>query len=256
MNKITHRRISVGFGYIVVALLYLYGMLKINYYEAFIIIVTISQVGARFPDYDHIWKNIADRDAVKFVINKIIQMTGGRHRSRHTHSIDVFIVTGICMYLINYLMFDTEVNLSVGLTIVTGFICGWASHLFADAMTMDGIYLFCWSSIKVRLVPKKLSRMAMFLISMVLISVGLTIRIVMLQSVGTIIGLIGLIVLIIGLRYGNMRFTTGDEWEQLVQQVMIVINIILGIGAFIFPMLLAIEEGINGVPDIINILTK
>lgn len=256
MNRITHRKFSVGFGYVAIALMYMYDMLDINYYEAFVIIITVSQIGAKFPDYDHVWKNIGDKDAIKFLINKIIHITGGKHRSRHTHSIDIFVAASICMLWLNKYIFEAGVNYSIGKTIIVGFICGWASHLFADSLTLDGVYLLFWANIKVRIVPKKISKILFVLIGIAVIGYGLFSDIIMKQEYGLVVALVGTLILVLAIRFGGMKFKTGDEWEQIVQRSLILVNVSLGIGAFIFPVLLALKNGITTMPDIINILIK
>ncbi|MBO5387970.1 MAG: hypothetical protein J6A59_07520, partial [Lachnospiraceae bacterium] len=84
MTGPTHRQYSVCFGAIALMLIYRLGITEINYYLAMPIILTTSRFGAQFPDFDHEWQNVGDKTVVKRLINILIHLTGGKHRSWQT----------------------------------------------------------------------------------------------------------------------------------------------------------------------------
>lgn len=157
MTGKTHVKVSTCFALIAVMSM---NFTRINYYVYMIVILMCSSAGAKFPDLDHSWCNIPDKNVVKWVVNKLIRYTGGRHRSRHTHSIDVMIVTYICSNkLVEWyfgLGYLSQLDREILLMIIIGFWSGWLSHLYADALTYDGIYWSCLFKYKLKLVPKKL----------------------------------------------------------------------------------------------------
>ena len=73
-------------------------------YVAAILLNMFSVIEALFPDVDHVWKNVKEKTAVNWLVNKFIHITGGTHRSRHTHSWDLCLMpfAGL-LYLTNVL---------------------------------------------------------------------------------------------------------------------------------------------------------
>lgn len=135
----------------------------VNYYLSLLILLLISKQGALFPDVDHIWKNVKEKTTVNWIINKLIHITGGKHRSWQTHSIDIWAIFGfITCFLPNYLynkgVIDI-VNKEVLSLVLIGFISGWGSHLFSDMLTPEGVRLVCWNNFKLKFVPRAVGRL-------------------------------------------------------------------------------------------------
>ena len=103
MTAPTHRQYSICFALIANMLLYIYGITEINYYLALPIMLMASRSGALFPDVDHNWQNVKDKTVVNWFINKLIHITGGKHRSWQTHSIDIVVIFCFLSYILpNY----------------------------------------------------------------------------------------------------------------------------------------------------------
>lgn len=160
MTYLTHRRCAVWVAIIGCMFLYNRGMQHINYYLALIMTIQFSKVGGLFPDIDHQWKNVKEKTAINWVINKIIHITGGKHRSWQTHSID--IVVGFCVltFWLPGFLFEKNyigvVDKEILSAMMTGFSLGWVSHILADMLNGVGVRLVCWSKKHVALVPKQL----------------------------------------------------------------------------------------------------
>lgn len=159
MNYKTHKVFSVFFIMMGVMFLYYKIQPEINYYLFLMVGLSASQKGALFPDIDHHWNSVADKTMINRVINFLIRVTGGVHRSRHTHSIDLHILFGALFYYVpNYLLsngYITEVNYAIASVLLFSFWLGVGSHLFADMLTRSGVYLSCLLNIKIRLIPNK-----------------------------------------------------------------------------------------------------
>jgi len=117
MTFVTHREFSIIFIYLGAIALYNSGVSHVNYYLALIIMLKIGKAGALFPDIDHEWQNVKEKTTGNWVVNKIIHLLGGKHRSWVTHSID--IAAWFCMisyfgpkYLLQRGMID-QVNYEV-----------------------------------------------------------------------------------------------------------------------------------------------
>lgn len=160
MTGPTHRKYSVCFAFIATVILYRFNFTSINYYLSLIIILMASKAGAIFPDLDHDWHNIGVKTVPNWIINKIIHITGGKHRSWQTHSIDIcawFTVLAINLPIIMYnKQMISEVNKEMLSILMIGFASGWISHLYADMLTGEGVRLIFFINKKIRLVPKKL----------------------------------------------------------------------------------------------------
>lgn len=158
MTSATHRQYSVSFAFLACMLLYWLGELHINYYLSMIVLLSASRYGALFPDVDHSWDNVKEKTVPNFIINKIIHITGGKHRSWQTHSIDIVAIFTVISYIIPKILYShnilNEVNCDVLSLILFGFCSGWISHIFSDMLTSAGVRLLCWSKFKLKLVPK------------------------------------------------------------------------------------------------------
>ena len=196
MTGPTHKQYAVTFALATNTLLYACGMTEVNYYLSLPIVLLTSKYGALFPDVDHTWQNVKDKTIPNWIINKIIHITGGKHRSWQTHSIDIVAIVVLMSYILPKLLFQygfiTSVNMEVMSIIMFGFSSGWISHIFADMLTSAGVRLICWLPFKVALVPKKLFK---------------------------------------------LKFNTGNEWEAFCFRLTRVINIILGVGCILYPII-------------------
>ena len=94
MTYPTHRQYAICFAFLTSMLVYKYSLSEINYYLALPIILMASKYGALFPDLDHIWQNVKEKTVPNWIINKLIHITGGKHRSWQTHSIDILAIFG------------------------------------------------------------------------------------------------------------------------------------------------------------------
>ena len=159
MTGPTHRQYSTCFACLTMILFYKLGITEIGYYPAFIIVLLTSKVGALFPDLDHDWSNIGVKTVPNKIINTIIHLTGGKHRSWQTHSIDICACFTILAYFLPRYLCDKNiisvVNREVISLLALGFASGWISHLFSDMLTSAGVRVLCFLNKKVKLVPKK-----------------------------------------------------------------------------------------------------
>ena len=160
MTGKTHRQYSICFAFMACIFLNSYEITQINYYLTIPIMLMAGKFGAAMPDVDHIWKNVGDKTTLNFIINKIIHLTGGKHRSWQTHSIDICtIFTVVSIALPNGLYINEKISIidkEIATLLLLGVASGWISHLFSDMLTSGGVRLFCFSKKKVALVPKKL----------------------------------------------------------------------------------------------------
>lgn len=160
MTRPTHKQYSVCFAFITMMLFYKYGVTQINYYIALIIILKAAESGALFPDVDHSWQNVSEKTVPNKIINTLIHITGGSHRSWQTHSWDISIIfTAIAYFLPKYLYYVGKlsvVNYEIISLLLLGFASGWISHLFSDMLTSAGVKVICFVDFKVKFVPRKL----------------------------------------------------------------------------------------------------
>lgn len=160
MTGPTHRQYSICFAFLVSILFFRLGITNINYYLAIPILLTTARTGALFPDVDHDWHNVHDKTTINRIINFIIHLTGGKHRSWQTHSIDICAWFTLGAFKIPKYLYSTgslsQVNFEVLQLLLLGFASGWISHLFSDMLTGEGVRLFCFIKKKVRFVPRKL----------------------------------------------------------------------------------------------------
>lgn len=160
MTGPTHRVYSVCFAFLTTILYYNNNITEINYYLALIIILLVSKKGALFPDLDHIWKNVHEKTVPNKIVNTLIHITGGKHRSWQTHSIDICTWFTVLSYYLPKILYNkgiiSIVNREVMSILLLGFASGWISHLFSDMLTGEGVRLFCFNKKKVRFVPRKI----------------------------------------------------------------------------------------------------
>lgn len=161
MTYMTHKVFAIGWVLIGNMILYKTGITNINYYLTLMITLPAGKFGALFPDVDHHWDNVKEKTLVNMVINKLIHLTGGKHRSWQTHSWDICLIVTVLGFIVPNIetLHMTEVNREVLSILWIGFSMGWTSHLFSDMLTSGGVRLFCWNKFKVKLVPKRLGKL-------------------------------------------------------------------------------------------------
>lgn len=160
MTGKTHKVYAIFMSFIVAMIIYEKGLTEIDYYLALPILIMTAKYGALFPDIDHDWRNVHDKTVPNFIINKIIHLTGGKHRSWQTHSIDILIVAILISFNLPDILYHygkiSLVNKEVMSILMMGFTSGWTSHIFSDMLTSAGVRGTCFSSTKLKFVPKKI----------------------------------------------------------------------------------------------------
>ena len=162
MGGPTHKQYSILFACITLIIAFNINLSSINYFLAIPIVMSISKSGALFPDIDHAWRNVGNKTVLNRILNIIIRHTGGKHRSRHTHSIDICIWFIVITYWVpNYLYrmgYLSQVNKEVAVLLAMSFASGWVSHLFSDMLTVDGVYPFVFAKKRIAFVPKQIGK--------------------------------------------------------------------------------------------------
>lgn len=160
MTGKSHKQYAICGAYVVAMLFYVFNITGINYYLGLMIALLVAKVGGKFPDLDHAWCNIGEKTIPHKVINTLIHITGGKHRSWQTHSIDICIWVTVAARWIPELLYSygfIEIaDRSLMLVMTLSFAAGYISHLFSDMLTSEGVYLLCFMKLKVKLVPKKI----------------------------------------------------------------------------------------------------
>lgn len=161
MNGQTHEQFAIGFAVTSAMVMRAASLTELNKYSCVVIGLPFVLAGAKFPDYDIKWDSIGDKNMIKFAINKLITLTGGKHRSRHTHSVDIAIIALILGIGINSILYNkrliTYMDSSIINLTVVNFVLGWISHLVCDMLNPSGIYLTAfYPKIKLHIVPKKI----------------------------------------------------------------------------------------------------
>ena len=110
MTGPTHRQYSICFACLAAMLFFTMGISHVNYYLALPILLSASRAGALFPDVDHNWQNVSDNTVINKIINTLIHLTGGKHRSWQTHSIDICAWFTIISYIIPNRLYHTEIG--------------------------------------------------------------------------------------------------------------------------------------------------
>ena len=160
MTYATHRAFMVWWVLLTNILIYKVLEPEVNYYLALIVMLQFGKVGALFPDIDHSWRNVKEKTIPNWIINKLIHMTNGRHRSWQTHSIDIVVIANILSFRLPTYLYNTglldSINANILSIILLGFSTGWVSHIISDMLTSDGVRIFCFNKKKIALVPKEL----------------------------------------------------------------------------------------------------
>lgn len=166
MTGPTHKQFSVAFVFIAAIVLFEKGVFTAllttnqpNYWLALILMMPIAKVGAKFPDWDQDWQYINERSVASFIVNKLIHLTGGRHRSWQTHSLDITLWLCVASLTVPDMLISKGVVSSVNgkfLYIITvAFMAGWLSHAYSDMLNGVGIRIFFWNRKTIAFVPKK-----------------------------------------------------------------------------------------------------
>lgn len=163
MTARTHKEFAISFIYLATFYIYNTALIDINYYILLVIMLCVGAKGALFPDVDHSWNNVKEKTLFNRIINGIIHITGGKHRSWQTHSLDLCIVTFILLMTVNRYLFSieklSELNYSVLEMLILAFYSGWVSHLISDMFTVGGVYLLFLGLKKIRLVPRRIGKL-------------------------------------------------------------------------------------------------
>lgn len=128
-----------------------------NEFVQLLIMYPFASFGSIFSDLDHGADSIPSKDPVAIGINKVLRMTGAKHRSWQTHSL--LVTGGFCLFLFalvflgnNLIGVSGAIDWACLRLATIGFICGVLSHLILDAFTTAGIHI--WPGLKLRFVPK------------------------------------------------------------------------------------------------------
>lgn len=241
MTYKTHRRFAVCWVFVASIILYKFGVSKIGYYPMLIIMLSAGQEGAKFPDKDHDWKNVKDKTALNYIINKVIHLTGGKHRSWQTHSLDIWIYSAIVTLFINRGLYKggtiDVINYEVIMIILVGFFVGWLSHLVSDMLTSAGIRLTFLRNRKIAFVPQGINKTYTLGVGAIIIAGGIALILLNVSDIGTVMVLLGICSVAFFIRIGDMRFNTGDVWEESVYKAMGYINCVTGVIALIYPFM-------------------
>lgn len=166
MTGPTHREYSVTFVCIAAMIMYSCSMFTLkfninqpNYYLALLMMLPISKLGAKFPDVDHEWEYVKDKTVVNRILNTLIHITGGQHRSWQTHSIDIVLILTLAAIILPDKLIEygvvSAVNGKLIYLIVIAFMSGWVSHIFSDMLNGVGVRLICVKRWRVAFVPRK-----------------------------------------------------------------------------------------------------
>lgn len=163
MTGATHKKFAIAAAFTAQAILYKNGLTQVNYYVSIPILLGAAKYGALFPDVDHTWQNVKEKTVPNFIINKLIHLTGGKHRSWQTHSIDICLISQILMWILPELMLKQgiiqNINFEVIRILLTGFSFGWISHIISDMLTSAGVRILCFNKTKLALVPKSIGKL-------------------------------------------------------------------------------------------------
>lgn len=127
-----------------------------NEFVQLLMMYPFASFGSIFPDLDHGPDTLPSKDPIAIGINRVLRLTGAKHRSWQTHSL--LVTGGFCLlmfsllYLLNSFYAGTIEVACLTLALI-GFVCGLFSHLLLDAFSTAGIHI--WPGFKLRFVPKK-----------------------------------------------------------------------------------------------------
>ena len=68
----THKQFAIFFVYVAAILLNMFSVIEVNFYLQVILMLGLGKAGALFPDVDHVWKNVKEKTAVNWLVNKFI----------------------------------------------------------------------------------------------------------------------------------------------------------------------------------------
>ena len=242
MTYRTHREFAVVFVLIANIVIYKLGLSKTNYFINMAVMLLFGKQGALFPDVDHTWQNVKEKTVINKVINVIIHMTGGTHRSWQTHSWDIWLASLIgVLYINSRLSYEDS---TVFIVIIMGFWLGWFSHLFSDMLTSGGVRILCISKkTTVSIVPKHANLVTNAGLSTLVTVLGaLMWWFNFYKGIGLGLIIVGIVLLGISFKIGDMKFNTGGAWEQLVYNTTVKINIAFTIFALCYP---TVEKYLN-----------
>ena len=134
MTGPTHRQYSICFAVLTAILLYRKGITEINYYLSLPILLMAGRSGALFPDVDHTWQNVSDKTYINKIINTIIHITGGKHRSWQTHSWDICLIFTMFSYFIPNILFNLGKISAVNREVMCILLLGFSALVFASAL--------------------------------------------------------------------------------------------------------------------------
>lgn len=162
MCKKTHAEFAQGFA---ILFCILFDILFPNFVHFYILVVLTTIIAnkfARFNDYDQNWNSISEKTTLSRIVNTIVVKTGGTHRSKQTHSIDLCLAKyAFMLYLVAQggrvgVLSDFEMSLIR--VMLFGAFSGEFSHLLADMFNGDGVWPSIFSKKKIAFVPKKIGK--------------------------------------------------------------------------------------------------
>ncbi len=159
MTAATHKQFAIAWVLIGNAILSMQELTQINYYLSMIIMVQIAKYGALFPDIDCAWNSVKEKNGFTRIMNFLIRVTGGKHRSWQTHSLDLALLMLLAAYWLPRHLCQYEVinvlNMEIFQLIMIAFTIGWLSHLFSDMLNAEGIRILFFLKFHLALVPKQ-----------------------------------------------------------------------------------------------------
>ncbi len=159
MTALTHKQFAISWVLIGNMILSMQDLSQINYYLSMIIMVQIAKYGALFPDIDCAWHSVKEKNGYTRVMNFLIRITGGKHRSWQTHSLDLALLMLLIAYWLPRHLYQygviNSLNMEVSQIIMISFAIGWLSHLFSDMLNAEGVRVFCFLKFRLGLVPKQ-----------------------------------------------------------------------------------------------------
>ena len=234
------------------------------YGTMFLINYVFGVEGGKYPDIDHLWKNIKEKTALNKIINSILRLTGFGHRNPVTHSFDIWLVSYILLIasakrLITYTVLSKAIVM-----IVTAFWIGYLTHLLADALSMDGTRIFFWNSKwKLRFVPKSGKIDKTIPSTMLFLTIVLTV--IAWQFISIVmsleIAIVGILLTYFVFNISNISFRTGidendpNNWERMVYNVTYKMTWVGLVAVALYGLLLARPDIKNSINISINLPT-
>lgn len=204
MKSETHATFATGFAIAGAPILHMLGYSDINYWLTIPILAVTGKEFARLVDADHgNWASVPDHTPFYWFFNKGLVMLGSKHRSVQTHSIDIcliFLGMSIAVSMgferFNWIPhIDAQVISLIGI----GGGLGWLSHLVADMLTPNGVWLIAARgkrrSNRIALTPRSSKYVPFF---------------------------------------RKISFSTGGTWEDIVRRLMFATDIIIIIFVIIY----------------------